>query len=63
MVRRVRRQRGSALIDPGSIEALQAELKGAISGDRRVLDELREDVRPLREATRRSIRGPPRLFR
>jgi hypothetical protein len=40
------------LIDPESIQALQSELKDAISGDRRVLDELREDVRPLKDATK-----------
>lgn len=40
------------MIDPESIEALQSELKNAISGDRRVLDELRTDVRPLKDATK-----------
>lgn len=40
------------MIDPESIEALQSELKSAISGDRRVLDELRADVRPLKDATK-----------
>jgi hypothetical protein len=41
------------LIDPESIDALRAELQNSISGDRRVLDELRVDVRPLKAATRK----------
>jgi hypothetical protein len=41
------------MIDPESIEKLSEELKASISGDQRVLDELREDVRPLRSLTRR----------
>jgi hypothetical protein len=41
------------LIDPESINALRAELQSSISGDRRVLDDLREDVRPLKGETRK----------
>lgn len=40
------------MIDPESIEALQSELRDAISGDRRVLDELRQDVRSLKDTTK-----------
>jgi len=43
------------LIDPESIAALRAELATSIQGDRRVLDELREDVRPLKGQTRDRI--------
>lgn len=41
------------MIDPDSIAALQAELAISIQGDRRVLDELREDVRPLKGQVRK----------
>jgi len=41
------------MIDPESIETLRSEMATAIEGDRRVLDELREEVRPLRGQTRR----------
>lgn len=41
------------MIDPESIDALRCELASSIQGDRRVLDELREDVRPLKGQTRR----------
>lgn len=41
------------MIDPESIAALRAELATSIQGDRRVLDELREDVRPLKGLTRK----------
>ena len=41
------------MIDPESINALRSELQNSISGDRRVLDDLREDVRPLKAATRK----------
>src|SRR5439155_3612600 len=44
---------GCFLIDPQSIEALRSELKTSITGDRRVLDELRDDIRPLKAATRK----------
>lgn len=41
------------MIDPDSIQKLGEELKASISGDQRVLDELRTDVRPLQSITRR----------
>jgi len=41
------------VIDPDSIDALRTGLSASIAGDRRVLDELREDVRLLRDKTRR----------
>ncbi|MFO0492802.1 MAG: hypothetical protein ACK51T_10250, partial [bacterium] len=41
------------MIDPESISALRSELATSIQGDRRVLDELREDVRPLKGQTRK----------
>ncbi len=41
------------MIDPESIDALRVELAATIKGDRRVLDELREEVRPLKGQTRR----------
>lgn len=41
------------MIDPESIAALRAELATSIEGDRRVLDELRDDVRPLKGQTRK----------
>lgn len=41
------------MIDPASIDTLRIQLQDSIAGDRRVLDELREEVRPLRSATRR----------
>ncbi len=40
------------MIDPESIAALRVELASSIQGDRRVLDELREEVRPLKSQTR-----------
>lgn len=41
------------MIDPESIDALRAGLADSIAGDRKVLDELRAEVRPLRDKTRR----------
>lgn len=41
------------MIDPSSIATLKSELASSIAGDRAVLDELREDVRPLRGQTRK----------
>lgn len=41
------------MIDPESIDTLRTGLAESIAGDRKVLDELREDVRPLRDQTRR----------
>ena len=41
------------MIDSQSIAALQSELASSIKGDRRVLDELREDIRPLKGQTRK----------
>lgn len=41
------------VIDPASIAALRTELAQSVKGDRAVLDELRQDVRPLRDHTRR----------
>ncbi|MBK9127593.1 MAG: hypothetical protein IPM13_07300 [Phycisphaerales bacterium] len=41
------------MIDPESIEALQTALSESIASDRRVLDELCEEIRPLKSATRR----------
>jgi len=41
------------VIDPESIELLRSEMAVTIAGDRRVLDELREEVRPLKGQTRR----------
>ena len=41
------------MIDPESIAALRTELATSIQGDRKVLDELREDVRPLKGQTRK----------
>ena len=43
----------SAVIDPESIDTLRTALADSIAGDRKVLDELREEVRPLRDKTRR----------
>lgn len=36
------------MIDPDSIAALRSEMNSSIADDRRVLDELREDVLPLK---------------
>lgn len=41
------------VIDPDSIDALRTSLADSIEGDRKVLDDLREEVRPLRDNTRR----------
>ena len=41
------------MIDPESIDALRTGLAESIGGDRKVLDELRDEVRPLRDRTRR----------
>ena len=41
------------MIDPESIDALRQALSESIAGDRRVLDELCDEVRPLKAATRR----------
>lgn len=43
----------STVIDPESIDALRTGLADSIAGDRKVLDELRGEVRPLRDRTRR----------
>jgi hypothetical protein len=40
------------MIGPESIDALRAGLAESIVGDRKVLEELREEVRPLRDRTR-----------
>jgi len=44
---------GVLVIDPASIAALRTELAESIKGDRKVLDELREDVRSLKGQTRK----------
>jgi len=41
------------MIDPESIDELRQQLEASIAADRRVLDELCEEVRPLRSQTRR----------
>ncbi|MEX0678377.1 MAG: hypothetical protein WD063_14950 [Pirellulales bacterium] len=41
------------MIDPESMDTLRMQLQGSITSDRRVLDELCEEVRPLRSQTRR----------
>jgi len=41
------------MIEPTTFEVLQKELRNRISIDKRVLDEMREEVRPLKAATRR----------
>lgn len=41
------------MIDPESIDALREQVASSISADRRVLDELREEVRGLKSGTRR----------
>lgn len=41
------------MIDPESISILRSELAISIHGDRQVLDELREEVRPLKGQTRK----------
>ncbi len=41
------------MIDPESIDALRTALSESIAGDRRVLDELCEEIRPLKSGTRR----------
>lgn len=41
------------MIDPESVDQLRSELESSITADRRVLDELCEEVRPLRSQTRR----------
>src|SRR3972149_5295695 len=41
------------MIDPESIDHLRSQLESSITADRRVLDELCEEVRPLRSQTRR----------
>src|SRR6516162_7877274 len=41
------------MIDPESLQALGRGLRECLHADRAVLEELRADVRPLREATRR----------
>jgi len=46
-------QAGGAMIDPESLNQLSAELRERMADDRRLLDELRREVRPLRSATRR----------
>lgn len=46
-------ERSLRVIDPESIDTLRDELAASIQRDRRVLDELREDVRPLKGQTRK----------
>lgn len=46
-------ERVAEMIDPDSIIKLRTELASSIAGDRKVLDELRDDVRPLLSLTRR----------
>lgn len=41
------------MIDPDSIDALRTALSDSIASDRRVLDELCEEIRPLKSETRR----------
>ncbi len=41
------------MIDPESVDQLRTQLESSITADKRVLDELREEVRPLRSQTRR----------
>lgn len=41
------------MIDPESLKTLGTELKVCMQTDRAVLDALREEIRPLRDATRR----------
>lgn len=41
------------MIDPDSLHALREEIKGTVSADRGVLEDLRAQVRPLRQDTRR----------
>jgi hypothetical protein len=41
------------MIDPDSLERLSAELRERMADDKKLLDELRNEVRPLRAATRR----------
>lgn len=41
------------MIEPATFEKLQVELKDRIDQDRKVLDEMRAEVRPLRSLTRR----------
>lgn len=41
------------MIDPESIDALKTALSESIASDRRVLDELCDEIRPLKSATRR----------
>ena len=41
------------MIDPESIDKLRSQLESSIAGDRQVLDELCEEVRPLKSQTRR----------
>jgi hypothetical protein len=43
----------AGVIDPDSLEALRREIEARVGLDRGVLDDLREQVRPLRDATRR----------
>src|SRR5947209_17473032 len=41
------------MIEPATFEKLQGELKDRIDQDRKVLDEMRAEVRPLKGLTRR----------
>jgi hypothetical protein len=41
------------MIDPDSLKRLSAELRERMADDKKLLDELRDEVRPLRAATRR----------
>ena len=41
------------MIEPASFEKLQSELKDRIDKDRKVLDDMRGEVRPLKNLTRR----------
>jgi hypothetical protein len=41
------------MIDPESMEVLSRDLKSCMQSDRAILDSLREEIRPMRSATRR----------
>jgi len=41
------------MIEPGVLDVLQREVRFRIDQDRKVLDEMRDEVRPLKSATRR----------
>src|SRR5215510_3272895 len=41
------------MIDPQSLNELRHSIRGQVAGDRAVLDQLRVEIRPLRNAVRR----------